>query len=87
MIFISDFEIITETKYFVKSVDYMPFDTIHGIDKSEDELKQIGVLIDEMPMLDCKEGVSPKLFLNPQTKQVWYEYSSAINIDHETNAQ
>lgn len=74
MIFITLGNKITDEKYPINFVHYMPFDEINGLHKTREELEQEGYLIDSIPELETPEGKVPVLFFNPTTKTVFYEY-------------
>ncbi|OQB15701.1 MAG: hypothetical protein BWY15_00414 [Firmicutes bacterium ADurb.Bin193] len=75
MIFLSDFTPISETKVRFKSIHYMPFDEIEGLNKTQEELEAEGILVESLPDINAPEGQRIcGRFVNPQTKEVWYEY-------------
>jgi hypothetical protein len=55
-------------------VHNMPFDEEYGLGKTEDELRQIGALVDEIPEPEQIEGKMAVMYYNPQTNRVYYEY-------------
>ncbi|HEY9746681.1 MAG TPA: hypothetical protein V6C99_10740 [Oculatellaceae cyanobacterium] len=55
-------------------IHHMPFDSQHGMGKTEQELLQIGALVDDIPEPEQIEGKVPVLYYNPQTNSVYYEY-------------
>lgn len=61
------FDKITEQKARVYLRNYNPAElSIEMVEK--------GVLVDEVPFDERLEGKSSTLFVNPQTKEMWYEY-------------
>jgi len=75
MKFLGDLVQIEENKYQVGLIHNMPFDPVHGFGKTQEELEQIGVLVDDVPEPQIPEGKQiAGLFVNPTTKEVWYEY-------------
>lgn len=60
-------------KCVVTFIHYFPFDEVHGLGKTKEELEQSGLFVDEIP--DPEEnGKIPQLLVNPDTKELWYEY-------------
>ncbi len=74
MKFLADLVKVAEGKYRVGLIHNMPFDPVHGLRKSEEELRQIGVLVEDLPQPEIKEGKIAVLYCNPATQEVWYEY-------------
>lgn len=64
----------TDTKGLVNFIHYKPLDDIDGLGKTEEELSMTGVLVVSLPELEQREGHTAKLYINPQTKELWYEY-------------
>ncbi|OAJ73534.1 hypothetical protein AYJ08_13965 [Brevibacillus sp. SKDU10] len=58
----------------VTFVHYMPFDEVNGLGKSSEELQTTGLLVDSIPQPEAN-GKIPKLFINPKTQELWYEYT------------
>ena len=75
MIFIQ-FERITDTKALVTFTHFMPFDEIHGLGKTEQELLERGALVESEPQKEFHPDKQAMLFYNPQTKELWYEYAT-----------
>jgi len=77
MVYLSNLEPITETKVRVTSVHYMPFDEVNGLGMTEEELELSGMLVDSIPSAVIPKGQRKTgMFINPQTKEVWYEYET-----------
>ncbi|MEW8955621.1 hypothetical protein [Clostridium sp.] len=74
MIFLGNLEKIEEGKYRPGTVHYMPFDDAHGLNKTEDELKKEGILVEILPYQEKREGFISVLYCNPEDNTVWYEY-------------
>ena len=75
MKFLGDLVKVAEGKYRVGLIHNMPFDPVQGFGKTQEELEQIGVLVDDVPEPQIPEGKQiAGLFVNPTTKEVWYEY-------------
>lgn len=73
MKFVGDF-IQDEKGLRVGFVHNMPFDEVNGLGKTEEELRQIGALVDEIPEPEQIEGKIAVMYYNPQTNSVYYEY-------------
>ncbi|WPS86886.1 hypothetical protein SMD22_20655 [Brevibacillus halotolerans] len=58
----------------VTFVHYMPFDEVNGLGKSSEKLQTTGLLVDSIPQPEVN-GKIPKLFINPKTQELWYEYT------------
>lgn len=72
---LGDLRQVTETKAKVGLVHNMPFDEVNGLHKTQEELEQIGILVDEIPEPQIPTGQQVSgMFVNPETKEVWYEY-------------
>ncbi|WP_199930094.1 hypothetical protein [Brevibacillus brevis] len=69
-------EFITESSVRAKVVfiHSAPFDPINGLQKSEEELLEMGALVEEIPATSSQPGKSAQLYFNPSTKKLWYEY-------------
>lgn len=74
MIFLGDLKEVGENKCLVGLVHNFPLHPTHGFNKTIVELKQEGVLIESIPKPEITEGKTATLFVNPETKEVWYEY-------------
>lgn len=61
---------------------HKPFDAKDGLGKTEEELLQIGALVDEIPEPEQIEGKEAVLYYNPETNTVYYEY-----IDREPTTE
>ncbi|MFL0197013.1 hypothetical protein ACJDU8_15810 [Clostridium sp. WILCCON 0269] len=55
-------------------IQYMPFDPIDGLHKTEEELLQTGYLVDEIPAPDPVAGKAANLKYNKGTNSLYYEY-------------
>ena len=73
MIFVGDF-IQDEKGMRVNFIHNMPFDEKYGFGKTEQELLQIGALVDSIPGPQQIEGKTAVLYYNAQTNSVYYEY-------------
>lgn len=70
----------------VTFVHYMPFDGEHGMGKTKEELEQEGILVESIPE-PKQNGKIPKLFVNRETKELWYEYSDRPPTQEEEMEQ
>ncbi|MFO7153926.1 MAG: hypothetical protein DIU64_003055 [Caldicoprobacter oshimai] len=82
MIFIGDFT-QDEKGLRVGFIHYMPFHPKYGLGKTEEELKQTGVLIDSIPEPEVREDKIPVLYYNPNTNSVYYEYEDSPLTEQE----
>lgn len=73
MIFLGSIEKITETKYSIGFVHYMPFDNVHGLIKTEEELLQEGQLVELPQEPQPQEGKMPVMYYNPVENIAYYE--------------
>lgn len=60
--------------YKVNLVHNMPFDSTHGLGKTEKELEISGVLVDEISDPEDKKGFIPIMYVDIITKDIMYEY-------------
>lgn len=75
MKFIGDLEKVTDIKYKIGFIHNMPFDDEHGLGKTQAELESIGILVEEVPEPQIAENQRVAgHFINPTTKEIWYEY-------------
>lgn len=74
MIFLGSLVKITTTKYSIGLVHHVPFDEVNGLHKTKEQLEKEGILVDSIPEPQQIEGKSPIMYINPSTKEVFYEY-------------
>ena len=75
MVYLGELKEITEEKHQIGFIHNMPFDETYGLHKTQAELEQTGVLVESVPEPSAEEGYQPTgIFVNPVTKDVWYEY-------------
>lgn len=74
MIFIKDLIKITDEKYSIGFIHYMPFDNNSGLGKTEEELEKEGILTD-LPI----QG-SGTLYYNPIEKKCFYDDQTDTTI-------
>lgn len=95
MIFIKDFIKITDEKYSIY-VHYMPFDKERGYKineeiATEEQLLEIGKLVELPKKLPYVEGKVQVLYYNPQTNTCFYEYidipKTKEDVEKETFTQ
>lgn len=55
-------------------VHYCPFDEENGLNKTKEQLEAEGVLVEQIPEAEQREGFYPELRVNKETKEVFYEY-------------
>ena len=59
-------------------IHHMPFDPKDCLGKTEEELLEIGYLVESIPEAEAKEGKIPKLHYTAE-KGLYYEYVDAPN--------
>ncbi|GAA0082419.1 MULTISPECIES: hypothetical protein [Clostridium] len=80
------FEKITDEKYKIKSIHFMPFDEIYGLHKSKEEIeREGGVFIEEIPEPEKIKGKSSSRYWNPKTKKIFYEYEDIPDYEENTS--
>lgn len=73
MIFLGKLTKINTYKMEIGFIHYQPFDSENGLGKTQEQLNQEGILIDEMPQ-PIDNGKIPLMYYNPMTKTIFYEY-------------
>lgn len=61
----------TDTRGRITLIHNQPYHEKHGL--SEERIKE-GIEVDSVPKSDNKEGKKAVVYINPQTKEIWYEY-------------
>lgn len=76
---------ITETKALVQGMHYDPFHPVDGFGKTQEELEAEGHIFVERSDIPEPEnnGKAPRLYINPQTKEMWYEYEEIPKTPEE----
>ena len=74
MIYLGNLTKITDTKYSIGLTHYVPFDSVNGMNKTPEELKLEGILVDNIPEPKRIEGKSSAMYINPTNKEIFYEY-------------
>lgn len=78
-IFLGHLQKVSDTDYIVNYINNYPFDPIHGEGKTEEELNQIGVVIDTIPEPEYHPDKTTITHVNPTTKEVTYTYETPID--------
>ncbi len=82
---------ITETKALVQGKHYDPFSPTSGFGKTQEELEaESHIFVEESDIpIPVDNGKIANLYINPQTKEMWYEYQdmpkSEIEILRDEN--
>ncbi|WP_242955175.1 hypothetical protein [Clostridium sporogenes] len=75
---------ITDEKYQVMSIHFMPFDPEYGLEKTKEELEANGgIFVTEIPNPERIEGKYPTLYWNPKTKKLFYEYEDNVEGEED----
>lgn len=74
MIYLSNFQKISDEDYVVNFIHYKPFDVEHGLGDTIEGLEREGALVSSIPTTETPEGMVAKLHFNPITKELWYVY-------------
>ena len=62
---------------------YKPFDQKHGLGKTKEQLEQEGLLVDSIPEPEQQEGKIAILYVNPETKELYYQYEDIPKIEEQ----
>ena len=100
MIFISEYEVISQDKIKEKKTYWQPFHEVHGLGKTAEQLETEGILVDitETTLENAKQEFIktnipptkyhiPTWYYNPTTKSIFFEYVETIpqeDIDEMT---
>ncbi|GCD10604.1 hypothetical protein [Clostridium tagluense] len=74
MIFLGNLTKITDIKYKIGFIHYMPFDVVNGMNKTQEELEKDGILVDDIPEAKQVDNKNPIMYVNPKNKEIFYEY-------------
>ncbi len=74
MIYLSGLQKVSEGKFYPTNYHYQPFDHISGLNKTKEQLEREGVLVESIPEPEIKPNMSSTMYINPETKDIWYEY-------------
>lgn len=61
----------------VTFIHHKPFDPVHGLGETRDELLKTGVFVEDFPAPEQKQGQRATAYYNPEQKKVYYEYELA----------
>lgn len=61
----------------VTFIHHKPFDPVHGLGETRDELLKTGVFIENFSQPETKQGQRAIAYYNPELRQVYYEYELA----------
>lgn len=82
MIYLSALEKVSGDLYKVNSINYMPFDEVYGLNKTEDELSKNGILVTELPVKQYDNKIET-LYIDKVTKKMHYEYTDTPPTEDE----
>ena len=68
----------------VTGIHYMPFDENHGL---PEDLINANILVDEVAKAEHQEGKVATHYINPKTKEQWFEYEDAPATEEDKFAQ
>ena len=63
-----------EATHIVTFVHKKPFDSVHGLGCTREELMKTGVFVSEYPNPNTVPGKRAVAYYNPETKTVYYKY-------------
>lgn len=55
-------------------IHYQPFDKKNGLGKTEEELLQEGILVNEIPQPEKREGYYASAFWDNDKKEIYFKY-------------
>lgn len=68
----------------VRGCNYMPFDPTFGLGKTEEELRELGALVESIPDAEKIEGKRPIMLYDKVNESIVYEYEdSEQNLSFE----
>lgn len=76
-VFLGNFEKVNDTKWIVGLVHYCPFDTEAGLGKTETQLNQVGLLVEQsvIPEPIMQINKKARLLYNSISSSLYYEYT------------
>ncbi|NFA59448.1 hypothetical protein K8O96_12195 [Clostridium sporogenes] len=75
---------ITDEKYQVMSIHFIPFDPEYGLEKTKEELEANGgIFVTEIPKSERINGKYPIRYWNPKTQKIFYEYEDVPEHEEE----
>lgn len=82
------YELISPEKARVTLISSNNRDDVIGFGDTKEELEKKGILLEELPTIDyLGEGKVAVAFVNPTTKEFWYEYVERPLTLEEENVQ
>lgn len=94
MIFVKLGQEVSPGKYTIELIHYCPFDEEHGLGKTEEELRTMGELVEEIPEPEIIKGKVPNLIFDKTAGRLYYEYydempkpKTEIEVLQEENAE
>lgn len=79
MILLLDLNKITEEKFRIGAFHNQP----NLLELDENELEQMGILVEAVPEPEVREKHNPVFYVNPFTKEVWVEYEERLLTSEE----
>lgn len=67
----------------VTFIHHKPFDPVHGLGESRDELLKTGVFVESFPQPEVRSGQRAITYYNPELRQIYYEYELAPMTNNE----
>lgn len=61
----------------INFIHHKPFDSVHGLGETRDELLKTGVFVENYPTPEQKQGQRAIAYYNPELREVYYEYELA----------
>jgi len=87
MVYLFDFIKVTDADLIANCVHHLPFDEVHGLHKTVEELNQTGILVENLANPNAGEYQSSILHVNPITKATWYEYVDMPKTPEQITAE
>lgn len=86
---ITQYEEINATNILCTSIHYCPFDPIHGLNISKEDMVNSGyILVDNIPSPEVKTGMDAQLHFNPEQESFWYEYvTRELSLEEQNQKQ
>lgn len=87
MAYLFNFTKVTDADLIANCVHHLPFDEVHGLHKTVEELNQTGILVENLEDPNAGEYQSSILHVNPNTKATWYEYVDMPKTPEQIQAE
>lgn len=88
MLFLSNFNIVSDSVWIVGNVHYRPFDEKDGLGETKEALEEQGVLYEgEIPAQINQEGMQSDLAYNPIANELFWHLQSRPLTQEEKQAQ